>query len=136
MRIHTDKLTRGDLVSADKAGAYFAGLTEHGSRKRDHAFEVKLRGDSKRRPNFYDGGGDYAATWDQWGVFFGELFRIDPNAIIGPYDGADDYSHKTFGRFDEPGMPEDAHGDHVFRFAGTPREQSCKRCTARFTWAS
>ena len=137
MRIHT-RLTRDEMTAAlaGTAGAYFDDLSQHGSRKRDRAWEVKMRGTSARRPNFYNGDGSYAATWDQWGVFLGNVFRADPDATVpGVYDSADDYSRKTFGRFDSPGMPADAHGDHKFDYNGTPCVNGCKSCSARRTWA-
>ena len=145
MRIHSDILSRTDVTNAARTAlAYFDSLTEHGSRKRDHAFEVKLRGGSNRRPNFYNGSGDYAATWDQWGVFFSVLYDRDPNMVCGSaYSDREDFDLKTSGRFaaffgsrDETGnyWPADAHGDHTFRYSGTPRQQECTKCSAVQRW--
>jgi hypothetical protein len=137
MRLHSDKVTREDIRAAlAQAGAYVPGheIAQHGSRKRARAYDIKLRGSSARRPNFYDGSGDYAATWDQWGVFLGHLYRIDPDMIAGDqYTSAAHYNARTFGRFAAPGMPEDAHGDHKFD-SEQPHVQKCRKCSARTTW--
>ena len=140
MRLHSDILTLSDIYAAAReAGAYLDTAARHGSRTRAHGYEVHLRGDSKRRPNFYNGDGSYAATWDQWGVFFGALYRLDPELVCGSgkrptYADAADYHHKTADRFTGIGLPSDAHGDHVFRFDGIPYESRCTSCSARRVW--
>jgi len=175
MRIHTDHLTTADIYKAARfARVDVVDLTEHKSQSRDHSFNVKLEGESRRRPNpgasskGYASG--YAATWDQWGVFFAILFDIDPAAICGTakrpiYDGRDDFERKTNGRFAAPTLdfgvstnyhvvngrayhdpsvtvhrlgadywPEDAHGDHTFRFEGIRFDGAiihrCTKCSA------
>lgn len=140
MRLHTDSLTREDLLSAARHARVGLAYTEHGSRKRDHAFEVTLTGESKRRPNSGNYGADnndYAATWDQWGVFFAWLFDVDPAMVAGSakrptYDGRDDYHDKTYGRFGWTGRtglkdywPEDSHGDHSWN------GRACRKCSAQ-----
>lgn len=107
MRIHTDILTRHDLTVAmgELGPSVYLETTAHGSRKRDHAFEVTLtaddgwdsRGNKRRRTNSGKiGAGVYtAATWYEWGDFFAALFRVDPRAVIGPYDGLEDFEHQT-----------------------------------------
>lgn len=108
MRIHSDKLTADDLVRTARAmpGVYIE-ITEHGSRKRDHAYEVTMYADpGKDRHGItrrYKTGGAYgttdgryrALTWVEWGDFICELFRRDPEAIVGPYDGEADFIHQT-----------------------------------------
>lgn len=171
MRIHSDHITTGDIYTAARfARVDVVDLAEHGSRKRDHAFNVKLEGESRRRPNGGASGRDYAsgyaATWDQWGVFLAILFDIDPGMWTPYDDGRDAFRRRTFGRFEAPALgkgvstnhnvvngrgtddtsvtvhrlgsaywPADAHGDHTFRYAGTPREQACTKCSARQTWS-
>lgn len=131
MRIHTDTLTLNDLrLGADLARVQFTRLSEHGSRSRDHAFDITLTGESKRHQN---GGPDKAATWDQWGVFLAWLFYIDPNAKMWAYDGVGEFHRKTDWRFDN-GWPTDAHGDHTFRYSGMPYQQQCTKCTAVTRW--
>lgn len=175
MRIHTDRLTTSDIYkAAHHARVDVVELTEHKSQSRDHSFNVKLEGESRRRPNGGASGkgyaSGYAATWDQWGVFFGILFDIDPAAICGTakrpiYDGRDDYTRKTNDRFTAPVIdfglssnanvvngrayhdasvtvhrfggaywPEDAHGDHTFRFEGIRFDGAivhrCTKCSA------
>lgn len=149
MRIHTNTLTASDIyAAANKAGAVVATFSGHGSRSRARAFDVKLEGSSRRRPNggASGAGTGYAATWDQWGMFLAELFAKD-GSMFTPYDKSAEYfADRTADRFGAPevtmtadgyrdvfvayGAPDDMHGDHTFRYSGTPRQQECTRCTA------
>jgi hypothetical protein len=107
MRIHTDKLTAADLRKLAPNGT-LAEVTAHGSRKRDHAFEVGLsaeHGSDKhgnkrsfaRNSGQYGGAGNYdrAATWVEWGDWIAGMFKIDPRAIIGEYNGVTDFLRNT-----------------------------------------
>jgi hypothetical protein len=90
-------------MAARFARADVVKLERHGSRSRDHAFDVKLEGESRRRPNGgssgVEYGSGYAATWDQWGVFLAVLFDLDPNALT-PYDsGREAFTARTHERF-------------------------------------
>jgi hypothetical protein len=99
MRIHSDTLTGPDVLNAmvflndaelipHHVG--FEVLTEHRSRKRARAFEVKLNtyvkepgdGRSWRNSGRYGAGAEYAATYDEWGYFLAALFRKDPALTI------------------------------------------------------
>lgn len=114
MRIHTDHLTTADVYrAAHHARVDVVELTEHKSQSRDHSFNVKLEGESRRRPNGGASGrgyaSGYAATWDQWGVFFAILFDIDPGMICGTakrptYADREDYARKTNDRFGAPAL--------------------------------
>ena len=104
MRIHTDTLTMSDVyVAARFARADVVDFTEHGSRSRDHAFNVKLEGESRRHPNGGASGRDYAsgyaATWDQWGVFLSVLFDLDPTAHTPHDKGREAFTARTGERF-------------------------------------
>lgn len=132
MRLHTTTITATDVYAAvrDLPGVY-AEVTTHGSRKRDHALEVKLTGTSSRRPNSGNGGAgdDYAATWDEWGVMFQRLFDLDDTMTCYAYDDRADYMWKTdwrFVDFDIAGQ----HRNHRWEFAGVPREHVCATCDA------
>jgi len=143
MRIHTDILTVSDIYAAAahagggdyRTSPVMVDVTEHGSRSRARAFNVKLTGTSTRRPNPGQGGhtGDtYAATWDEWGMFLAELFRRDGAATIpNVYPGMGDFEYQTNGRFNAL-TPENQHGGsgHRWEFMGTPREQECATCGA------
>lgn len=112
MRIHSDKLVKSDFgLAASNAGfgpdVYYE-RTEHGSRSRARAFELKIdaepgtdRHGIKRAFSRNSGGqgaeqGPYkAATWVEWGDFIVELFKIDPNAIIGHYTSAEHFVEDT-----------------------------------------
>ena len=155
MRIHSDVITTANLFeAAHLARVDLVDYKQHGSRSRTRAFNVKLEGESRRRPNGgssatygESGGSGYAATWDQWGVFLGYLFEIDPRMVTPYYSNKRDFDHKTGSRFrvrgtwtdgDKRGTthwPRDAHGDHTFRFAGVPFEQSCTKCSAVQRWS-
>lgn len=150
MRIHSDTLTNRDLANAATiARVSFDKWEDKGSRKRDHAFEVTLTGESRRRPNSGNVGASdaYAATWDQWGVFLAVLFSIDPAMVTPYYKDATEFHYRTRDRFLPRSTrevvdnkivvthwPADAHGDHTFRFDGTPFEQSCTKCSAVQRW--
>lgn len=150
MRIHTDTLTASDMTdAAGIARVQFSRFTDHGSRSRARSFDVLLTGESRRRPNSGDrgrSGDDYAATWDQWGVFLAVLFDRDPKMVtLSYYADAEDFHRKTADRFTGSGnpfdpagwfWPADAHGDHTFRYAGTPCQSECTKCTARKIWAA
>ena len=145
MRLHTNTLTYGNIVDAALAAKTVWKIEEHGSRSHARSFDVSLRGDSRRHAMFAwktdHIGGEYAATWDQWGVFFAYLYRIDPYMEAGgtrkrrQYADNTDFQMQTFARFREAGFPADYHGDHTFRNDGTYYEQGCTKCSARFTWA-
>lgn len=154
MRIHTNTLTRVDVLEAAAAAdAVAVALIDHGSRKRDHAFDVKLEGSettrSRRRPNGGPSGvgTGYAATWDQWGVFLAVLFERDPSTLTTYDADVEHFARRTGGRFTQralvmgsglgyiaAGFPSDYHGDHVFRYAGVIAAQSCTKCSAVQRW--
>lgn len=101
MRIHSNELTTADIYTAARLAKAQVKITEHGSRKRARAFEVKLTGLSTRRPNFWSGDeSEYAATWDQWGVFLGYLFALDADLITPYYPVYSEFHRITDGRFD------------------------------------
>lgn len=143
MRIHTDKLTQADIYAATKAGGMRGVYTEtesrKGSRSRDHAFEVTLRGTSNRRPNWGTGDRDtdpgFAATWDEWGMFIQALYEIDPEAIIGQYPNKDVFERVTFDRFVSLTQPYQ-HPNHKFEYNADRGHQACKGCEAEFDWTA
>jgi len=139
MRIHTDATLATLRKAAAVAQVDMVKCEPHGSRTHARAFEVSLRGSSKRRPNFYNGDGSYAATWDQWGIFLAEIFTADREARCGTakhpiYRDAEHFDAVTRYRFDGHGIvPNDMHGDHRFKYAA-PYTQACTQCSASHTW--
>lgn len=144
MRIHTDENTWSNIMDAARAARVSIDRGESfRSRSRESGFDITLTGESRRRPN--NGASHatkdpdaYAATWDQWGVFLGHLFNIDPDMIVGTpkrpiYRDATDFAWQTDYRFAD-GWPTDAHGDHTFRSNWTPG-QKCTKCSAVRRWA-
>ncbi|HEU4967238.1 MAG TPA: hypothetical protein VFT53_07270 [Candidatus Saccharimonadales bacterium] len=172
MRIHTNTLTALDLFEAARISRTGMTYADHGSRIAKRSWDVHLTGDSRRRPNRTHYSDEYAATWDQWGVFLSVLFDRDPDALCGSgrkyaiYTDRNAFHYQTDDRFrsigivgpDVPGAlavqcdtdfdgtigqvyrreqgywPDDAHGDHTFRFTGTVGENQCTKCTAVRRW--
>lgn len=131
MRIHTTATAADVRQAAQLARVSFDRFSEHGSRKSARAFDVTLTGESRRRPNRGSSGAgdDYAATWDQWGVFLAAIFDADPWASCWAYDDAATFHKMTSDRF-RGGWPSDAHGDHSW-VIGEPGVQECRKCSAR-----
>lgn len=115
MRIHSNTLTRSDIVSALRQPeiAPDIELVTFGvfsSRKRQRAYEVQLGTDDKtsgptksrhyKNSGTHGAGQIWAATYDEWGFFLADLFRLDPNAIAGQYNGADDFHAQTKGAYE------------------------------------
>lgn len=127
MKIHTDKLTYSDIY-ATPAGVE-AETIERGSRSRARAFDVGLsavhgtdRHGIKRcyarnsGKSGSAGNWDRAATWVEWGDWICGLFKLDPDAIIGQYDGAQDFIRQTMAA--APHRPERENaGAHAERWA-------------------
>lgn len=139
MRIHTSATEADVRAAAMVARATIAGFSQHGSRSREYAFEVRLTGESSRWPNGgRDTDGGKAATWDQWGVFLAALYRTDPQLVCWAYNGAYEFHMRTAERFLwgktlQNGWPEDAHGDHSWEWGhwAWGAGAQCRRCSAR-----
>jgi hypothetical protein len=112
MKLHSDILNRDSINRAmDNAKAagdvarhvHFYIFEESRSRKRANGFEIqlgtytKVPGDKRGHKNSGNGGASsvYAATYDEWGWFIAELFRMDPDAIFGNYKGLKDFDGQT-----------------------------------------
>lgn len=86
MRIHTNENTMSNIMSAARMARVSLDVLEsHNSKTHDAAFEVILSGASRRRQNTGKSSREreFAATWDQWGVFLAFLFHIDPDMRAG-----------------------------------------------------
>lgn len=138
MKLHTDKIHMNDVYNAATAAGPMvsvgAGLA--GSRSRSHAFNVTLTGTSSRRPNSGQtgAGDDYAATWDEWGMFFAHLYEIDPQMKCWAYDDADDFHFKTAARF-RALLPSQQCKNHKWDYQGTAATAAyhvytCRKCEA------
>jgi len=136
MRIHTN-LCQGMIdIAAKIAGVRFERCTLHGSRSRDHAFDVILSGNSGRRSGF---GGDYeAASWDQWGIFLGFIFENDPDATCWAYKDAGDFHWQTGYRFEDLTLEEATrfHKWSLGEYDGYSSTSHCQHtdCTAVRRW--
>jgi len=111
MRIFSDTITYQDLhsamadaqVEATSVCLDTSQLVEKNGRRRAHAFYgVSLEGYGARHTRNRNSGryggtshSGYAATWMDWGWFMAVLFRYDPAAVIGHYDGREGFLHQT-----------------------------------------
>lgn len=111
MRIHANNLTVADIHNA--AEHLGIRVSEHGSRKRNRAFEVALYGSSFRRTQ--DGSGQ-AATWDEWGDFLAALFDADDSVTVPRiYESPDHFHWATGARY----MGEyESHSNHKWEYEG------------------
>lgn len=138
MRIHTSLNYRQmrDVARVSGAPVSFEKLEELGSRTHDRAFEVALSG-TGGKPGFARGDWQ-AATWDEWGAFFGALYDADIDARCGGsvehpvYRDAEHFHFKTGSRFRNYAargyLPTDTHARHLWEYTGNGF--ACKKCTA------
>lgn len=135
MRLHTDVLTEQDIRDAAKGGTIaFDRLTEHGSRSHKRAFEVKLTGSGTHTNSGRYGANTWeqAATWDEWGIFLGNLYEKDPDMLVGSagnpiYSDSGDFDWKTENRFGENSITWDQqHKRHRWEHDWMTRESVCK----------
>ena len=133
MKVHSDILTEKHFHNATQAAGmsnvYVSQLAVKGSRSRKRRIDLKLAGNSNHNQNR---GTVKAATWDEWGMFINALFEIDPNAIIGQYDGMEMFQEVTDNRFDTLTAPY-AHGNHKWISTGA-NSMACEHCDASFNW--
>lgn len=141
MRIHSDILNRGDVSDAAQAAGIvtFVRLSTVGSRSRARAFDVILSGTSSHRTQWHGGAGERAATWDEWGMFLGRLFELDPDAHCGKnsYQSAAHYHWMTGDRFRSltPPYQHKRHRWEPTPVVGSSRERGfyewqCSQCEA------
>ena len=122
--IRTDTLTREDVERA----ARHVGATA--------TVRVRRGGLSVRLSSFPDApdasmGCGPGVSWDASGTFLAELFALDPRARTWFFRDAEDFHHRTGGRFRD--LPRDAWHSHTFtRESGKPpRVVSVCECGAR-----
>lgn len=95
MKVYSDTLTQADLREALPKGVTLAVLEIiSNTRKRRNGWIVSLSGSSPYRSQMSEGG-HRAATWDEHGLWMAELYRRDPNAVIGWYKTLDDFLTQT-----------------------------------------
>ena len=118
MRIHSDSITELEVrKAARRAGVDFTRFDLGNSRSREHRFDVILTGSSSRRQNF--GGEDMAATWDEWGIFLGTLYGLDPAAHSERYASGEHFAWSTGGRYADGSLtPLLQHANHRWESSG------------------
>ena len=138
MKLHSDILTRDDVTTAArKADMILETFGQGGSRSRKNSFTVIASGNSTRNAMSNE---FKAATWDQWGVFLGILFDIDPLLHTGKhgYEDAVDYHNKTDDRFSSARRDQiDVKSKHNHKWINAGAYYSeCKSdfCTATVRW--
>lgn len=131
MRLHTDVLDHGkvydiigDLTKQGKITGVWAEHMWHGSRSRAHGFDLRLTADPRKgRRRFTNSGyagatdGEYAATWDEWGIILAALYEADPNMTGDYYADAEHYHWSTGNRFRDGG-PAETHDTHRWAYKG------------------
>lgn len=119
MRIHSDTITHRDFINAAyTARVAVVDLSTYGSRSRDRAFKFYLSGSGITGGQW--GSQDYkTATWDEWGIFLGHLFDVDPIAHTGKnsYLSAQHYHWVTGDRF-RTLTPRHQHHRHRWEYRG------------------
>jgi len=127
MRIHT-ALNGSDVTAAARmAGVQFERCSLHKSRTHTRAYDVILSGSNTRRRNTGTSPyrtDDYAATWDEWGIFLAELFRRDPQIKCAYYRDAADFHWQTGNRFKTLRLV-DQHRTHNWSYSMTLQARGC-----------
>lgn len=105
MKVYSDILTHADIVRAVRSvpsvefqdtfsrEGWYVPLREFTPRKYQRGFEFFLSGSSPHRAQHNRS--EYAATWTEWGIVIDALFRIDPDAKIGWYEGRAAFLRET-----------------------------------------
>lgn len=104
MKLHSDIIDSGSLYYAamqtrrDHGQDFQIGeVLDCGSRKRAHGVSFKgyaLTGRYSTNSGIYGADSPRAATWSAWGYLIAELFKVDPHAVIGYYDGVADFERQ------------------------------------------
>lgn len=110
MKIYADTIGLFEIRDAiadaqlEAAGAWIDHDTHtlsHKGRRRAMTHNVQLIGTAGRHTRRRNTGqrgadaGDFAATWMDWGWFIAVMFRFEPTAVIGQYDGQADFLDQT-----------------------------------------
>lgn len=137
MRIHT-ALTSEQITKFVPAGVNIHKFTEHKSRTHTHAFEIQLSGNGRNsrwtNSGTHGAGWVKAASWDEWGIYLGAIFRADKNARVGGtgkytiYADAFDFMWRTGGRYDEAFTVADQCANHKWSWWCGSGE--CTKCGA------
>ena len=104
MKVYSHILTADDIakaatyapVSFQNTGSregWFVPIREFKARDGRRGFEFFLSGSSPYRAQ-HDRE-EFAATWTEWGLVIDALFKVDPNAKIGHYDGREEFLRTT-----------------------------------------
>lgn len=112
MRVWSDVIDREGMLYAalhDSGTEVWTGVVLDirasvigGARRRRNRFDCYLTGHGERHTRHVNQGtsanlytDQYAATWMDWGWFIASIFRYDPQAVCGTYDGVADFLTQT-----------------------------------------
>jgi hypothetical protein len=130
VRIHSAYLSADDMwTAAAVACAGVTRLTEHGSKKRGHAFELQLSGNSPYRQR---GGEHFAASWGQWRIALNHLWTRDVEMTCSAYANLQMFNYATGHRFTELTYGQ-AHRRHRWQNVA-PYVAECTGCGAIHRW--
>lgn len=101
--MHSDKLTKRDVLDAATIARsgygqdiYVDEIMSNGSRSRASAVTFyAASANGSRASNRHGKTSAKAASWTAYGYLIAELFRRDADAIVGPYNGADDFARQV-----------------------------------------
>ena len=110
MIIRSNQISRSDIGAAARAAGvnfidtnagysrgYFEPIREFTPRSYQFGYEIFLTGSSPYAAahQSYQGYGEKAATWDEWGLVIDRLYFVDPHAQIGHYTSRADFIAQT-----------------------------------------
>lgn len=100
MRLHSDILTLADISAALPPYVCLGKYSNFASRSRQCGFDISLTGHGarhtrKKNSGNHGAGDEYAASWDDWGVWIAALYDIDPDMIAGHYKNRDMFYAQT-----------------------------------------
>jgi len=117
MKIHATLVSAKDLrAAADRAGVTLTRFELLNSRTHAHSWDVLLSGSGRRGTQYVSRTESPAATWDEWGMFLGALFRREPTMRCGNtrrpiYADLSHFSWVTDNRYDDL-TPDQQHRVH------------------------
>jgi len=99
MKVYSHIITRADLyrtlADIDDVIVDDSGVREFIARDGTPAFELFLEGYGARHRRARNRRSGTAATWDDYGLWFAQLFKLDPAARISFYNGVGDFLDQT-----------------------------------------
>ena len=101
-----------NFIDTNALEGHYEPIREFKPKGYAYGFEFFLTGSSPYAAahQSYQGGGEKAATWDEWGVVIDRLYSVDPNARIGHYTSRADFLAQTRDEHDRVWTYHDPEG--------------------------